>query len=196
MIVIGLTGPSGAGKTTALEAAADLGASVYDCDRIYAQLLVTDRALLDAIEDAFPGTVEGGTLNRRKLAARAFSDEKELLRLNAVTHPAICRHVERSIAADRAGGARLAVIDAVELFASGLSGLCDDTVFVTAPKNERLARIMGRDGIAADRAGDRVGIQKTDEYFESLCRHKIVNNFPDRESFFEYCREFFRRYIK
>lgn len=196
MTVIGLAGPSGAGKTTALKAAFDLGASVYDCDRIYAQLLKSDGQLLSAIDDAFPGTVVGGALDRRELAGRVFSDMGRLLLLNSITHPAILKKVESGIACDRNSGRSLAVIDAVELFDSGLSALCDVTVFITAPKGERIARITRRDSITESRAGDRVNIQKPDEYFEGRCDIKIVNNFPDRDSFFEYCREFFRRYIK
>ena len=77
MLVVGLTGGTGAGKTTALRALRDLGAWVFDCDAIYRRLLEDSRELLSAIDDAFPGTVIGGVLDRKKLGAIVFGDSEK-----------------------------------------------------------------------------------------------------------------------
>ena len=92
-MIIGITGGTGCGKTTLLEEIRKLGGTVLDCDAIYHQLLKTDNAMLSAIDARFPGVVEEGILNRKKLGAIVFSDEQALLDLNKITHlyNGICR---------------------------------------------------------------------------------------------------------
>ena len=94
-MIIGITGGTGCGKTTALQLIADLGGLVIDCDRVYHDLLKTDRAMLSELERRFPGTVENGQLNRKKLASIVFADEKALLDLNGITHKAVKKEVLR-----------------------------------------------------------------------------------------------------
>ena len=77
-MILGITGGTGCGKTTLLEMIRQAGGVVLDCDAIYHELLRTDGALLAAIEDRFPGTVEGGTLQRKKLGAVVFADPEAL----------------------------------------------------------------------------------------------------------------------
>ena len=74
-MILGITGGTGCGKTTLLELIRQQGGLVLDCDKIYHQLLLSDREMLDAIADRFPGTVESGSLNRKKLGAIVFADE-------------------------------------------------------------------------------------------------------------------------
>ena len=88
-LVIGITGGTGCGKTTLLRAIAVKGGLVLDCDAIYHELLKTDRDMLSAIEARFPGVIEDGALNRKKLGAIVFSDEEALLDLNRITHAAV-----------------------------------------------------------------------------------------------------------
>ena len=144
-MVIGLTGGSGSGKTTALEVLRALGAVCFDADAVYHGLLRTDRALLAAIEAAFPGTVTDGTLDRKALGRRVFGDAAALRRLTDLTQP----RVAEAIRAQLRPGA-LAVIDAIGLLESGLSRLCDCTVAVTAPAEARVARLMAREGTSKD----------------------------------------------
>ena len=96
-MILGITGPTGSGKTTLLDILCKLGWLVLDCDAIYHELLKTDRALLEAIDERFPGVVEGGALQRKKLGAIVFADPKALEDLNAITHKAVKDEVLRRL---------------------------------------------------------------------------------------------------
>ena len=187
-MIVGITGGTGCGKTTALNAIKDLGGAVLDCDAIYHELLRTDKALLSAIEARFPGVVEDGQLLRKKLGAIVFGDPQALLDLNAITHAAIKAEVERRLA-DAPG---LAAIDAIELFDSGLADLCDFTVAITAPLEDRVRRLMKRDNISAEYARARIAAQKDEAWFRSHCDHVLENN-GNLDAFATVCIDFFRR---
>ena len=91
MIVLGITGGTGSGKTTLLRCVERHGGAVLDCDALYHALLRTDKPLQDAISARFPGTVEGGVLNRHALGKIVFADAAALRDLNGITHGAVCR---------------------------------------------------------------------------------------------------------
>ncbi len=195
MKIVGITGPTGAGKTTALRAAQSLGGAVFDCDVIYKELLSTDAAMLSAIDRRFPGVVKNGRLDRKALAEVVFGDPEALGDLSAVTHPFVLREVKRGLAEAEREGRPLAAVDAVGLFESGLAEECDETVFVTAPAETRIERIMARDGIDRRAAEVRVGAQNGDGYFRSRCDAELCNTFSDRGEFYRRCVEYFRRFI-
>ena len=171
-MIIGITGGTGCGKTTLLNVIRTAGGLVLDCDAIYHELLLTDRLLLAAIDARFPGTVEGGILQRKKLGAIVFSDEQALSDLNAITHCAVKTEVLRRLEIAPA----LAAIDAIALFESGLAQLCDVTVAVTAPVEDRVRRLMARDGISESYARSRIQAQHDDGWFRSRCSHILENN--------------------
>ena len=171
-MIIGITGGTGCGKTTLLNLIARQGGLVLDCDAIYHQLLQTDKNLLAAIEARFPGTVEGGTLRRKKLGAIVFTDPQALLDLNRITHAAVKAEVLRRLQA--APG--LAAIDAIGLFEGGLAGLCQVTVAVTAPEESRVRRLMARDGISEDYARTRIRAQHPESWFRERCSHVLEND--------------------
>ena len=189
-MIIGITGGTGCGKTTALEAIRELGGTVIDCDAVYHRLLQTDQSLLHAIEERFPGTVTEGVLQRKKLGATVFSDEAALADLNAITHAAITAEVKRLLA-DSSG---LAAIDAIALMESGLASLCDMTVAVTAPEEVRIARLMARDGIPAEYAAARIAAQKSQAWFSGCCDYTLVND-STQADFRNKCLAFFRENV-
>lgn len=171
-MILGVTGGTGCGKTTLLEVAAQCGGTVIDCDRVYHGLLESDEAMLREIAAAFPDAIENGTINRKKLGKLVFADADALQRLNAVTHRAVFREVEKMLPAD----GRLTVIDAIGLFESGLSALCDVTVNVTAPMESRIARLIARDGIDEAYAHLRIQAQPTPEAFSARCDYTLIND--------------------
>ena len=171
-MIIGITGITGSGKTTLLTALAEAGATVLDCDAIYHQLLQQDPQLLAAIEARFPGTVENGVLQRKKLGAIVFSDTAALSDLNRITHAAIHEEVLRQLAQQPA----IAAIDAIALFESGLNELCDVTVAIIAPDQLRLERLMQRDGISEQYARQRIQAQHSDDWFRKKCDYTLEND--------------------
>lgn len=186
-MIIGITGGTGSGKTTALEAIRLLGGKVIDCDAVYHALLRTDPALLVAIEDRFPGTVENNILNRKKLGGIVFSDPAALLDLNKITHGAVKAEVLKQLTDAPA----LVAIDAIGLFEGGLASLCQVTVAVTAPESVRIQRLVTRDGISPEDASRRIAAQYSPEYFQSHCDH-VLENTGTRQEFLDKCLAFFR----
>ena len=170
--IIGITGGSGCGKTTLLNIIRDRGGLILDCDAIYHELLKTDKAMLSAIDARFPGVMEEGVLNRKKLGAIVFADEKALLDLNAITHAAVKQEVLRRLESSP----RLAAIDAIGLFEGHLAELCDVTVAVTAPIEDRVARLVRRDGISEEYARARIAAQHDDGWFREKCAVVLENN--------------------
>ena len=188
-MIFGITGGTGCGKTTALQAIESLGGLVLDCDAIYHELLKTDPSLLEAINARFPGVVENGELHRKKLGAIVFADPQALLDLNAITHAAVKAEVERQLATAPA----LAAIDAIELFDSGLASLCDATVAIVAPLEDRVRRLMARDSISEDYARARIAAQKDEAWFRAHCDAVLENN-GGKDAFATKCVDFFRSY--
>ena len=188
-MIFGITGGTGCGKTTALKAIKLLGGTVLDCDAIYHELLKSDKNLLAAIESRFHGVVENGALQRKKLGAIVFHDPQALLDLNAITHAAIKAEVERRLAV----APQLAAIDAIELFDSGLADLCDATVAIVAPLEDRVKRLMKRDNISEEYACSRIAAQKSEAWFRAHCDH-ILENSGNMNAFATTCIDFFRSF--
>ena len=186
-MILGITGGTGCGKTTLLNVLKERGAVVLDCDAIYHELLTRDASLLAAIEERFPGTVEDGVLQRKKLGNLVFSDKNALLDLNRITHAAVKREVLRRLGEKPA----LAAIDAIALFEGGLAGLCDVTVAVTAPVEDRVRRLMRRDDIPEDYARRRIAAQPEESWFREKCGF-VLENTGSASEFREKCLAFLR----
>lgn len=184
-MIIGITGGTGCGKTTLLKVIAEKGGLILDCDAIYHQLLATDESLLNAIEHRFPGTVENGQLQRKKLGTIVFSDENALMDLNKITHSAIHSEVLHRLESNP----KLAAIDAIALFEGGLAELCDVTVAVTAPAEVRVQRLMKRDSISEDYARSRIAAQHAESWFRERCDRILENNGTEMQ-FREKCLAF------
>lgn len=184
-MIIGITGGTGCGKTTLLNVIREQGGLVLDCDAVYHDLLRTDKALLAAIEARFPGTVENGVLQRRKLGTIVFADKASLKDLGHITGSAIRAEVMRRLE----GRPALTAIDAIGLFEGKYDQLCDVTVAVTAPTEMRVARLIKRDSITEEYARSRITAQRSQEEFRQLCDHTLVND-STQEAFREKCLAF------
>ncbi|MBQ6852266.1 MAG: dephospho-CoA kinase [Oscillospiraceae bacterium] len=186
-MIIGITGGTGSGKTTLLELVRELGGLVLDCDGIYHNLLKTDKKLLSAVENRFPGCVNGGVLDRKKLGSIVFSDKQSLKDLNRITHSAVKANVLQQLENRPA----LTAIDAIGLFEGGLAELCDVTVAVTAPEDVRIARLIARDGITEEYAKKRIAAQPSTAKFAALCDY-VLENSGTVHQFRSKCVAFFR----
>lgn len=181
MKVIGITGPTGAGKTTALNALVRLGGAVIDCDAVYHVLLEHSGPMKEELTARFGRSILGGEghLDRKLLGQVVFQDEAALLALNAITHRHVGEVVRARIAAAEAEGRPAVAIDAIALIESGLGRQCDAVVGVLAPAEVRIGRIMAREGISEEYARLRVAAQKKDDYFRANCTYILENSAGD-----------------
>ena len=176
MMVLGITGPTGAGKTTALRVLEEMGVRVLDCDAIYHRLLRESQPLRRELTERFGPVFTPQGLDRQALGKLVWGDPQALADLNAITHKYITAQLEREIAQARGAGLPGAAIDGASLLGSPAEALCDVLVAVTAPEEVRLERIMAREGIDRDYALARIRAQKPSEWFERRCRHTLVND--------------------
>lgn len=151
MIVLGLTGSIGMGKSTAARALRQLGVPVLEADRVVQRLTATHGRALPLIEKAFPGTVVDGRLDRAKLAAIVFDDDKALTRLEAILHPLFECEERRFLARGRRARTRLVAIDIPLLYEIGADKHMDAVIVVSAPKPIQKARVLKRRGMTAAR---------------------------------------------
>ena len=192
-VVLGLTGGTGAGKTTALDAIRELGGIVIDADEAYHELLEEDEAIQQELRDAFPGAAApDGTLDRRKLGREVFSNRDRMEKLNGIVRDYLLPALEKRLDAVTDG---LCAVDGVTLVESGFDRLCDRTVAVTAPTELRIRRIMARDGIPEDYARLRVQAQQTDEFYRGKCDLELVNTAETPAAFREEALSFFRKLV-
>jgi dephospho-CoA kinase len=149
MIVLGLTGSIGMGKSTVEGFFAECGVPVYDADAAVHRLYAGDAAPL--IEAAFPGTTRDGTVDRASLAARVIGDPAALRRLEGIVHPLVRRAEEQFLAQAEAAGAPVAVVNIPLLFETGGDQRCDAVVVVSAPAETQRARVMSRPGMTEEK---------------------------------------------
>ena len=179
MLTIGLTGKTGAGKSTVASYLKEKGCYIIDGDIIARQITEKGSDVLPMLQKAFGDDIldEKGCLIRKLLAERAFSSKENTALLNSITHPAIKKRCEKEMAFAESQGFRTAVIDAAAILESDCKDLCDKIVVVTAPEEIRLERILERDTISLQQALTRINAQKDDDYYFSRA-HIIIRNHP------------------
>ncbi len=193
MTVIGITGPTGAGKTTALRVLAELGFEIVDCDRLYYERLREDEALRRKLAEAFGDIfLPDGSLDRKRLAERVFRDRKELEKLDGIVNPAMYAAVEQKI---KNCSQRGVAIDAVNLVESGIDRLCGCTVAITADPMVRRRRVMARDGLDEARAQARIAAQKPDSFYRARCSCFLENRAESRAEFDRQVRDLFMQIL-
>ena len=177
LFVVGLTGPTGAGKSEAARVFAEQGCAVIDADVLSRRAVEKGSLCLDALAHHFSESIlnSDGTLNRKALAAVAFSSPERTQLLNRVVHPAVIRMTEEALVCAQAQGKAVAVIDAPLLFQAGLDSICDVTVAVLAPSQVRLQRICVRDGLTEEQAQTRMRAQPDEAYYADHATHTVWN---------------------
>ena len=197
MTIIGITGPTGAGKTTALNELEKLGGVIIDCDAVYHGLLKSNYTLQHELESRF-GVLkdESGVFDRKKLGAVVFRDPAALADLNAIAHRHVVMAVKEILVQAEAQNIPVAAIDAIALFESGLAELCDATVAITAPAEIRVERIMAREGITREYAQSRVNAQNPEEFYTSHCQYTLRNDCKSAAEFGARARELFSGILK
>lgn len=179
MKIIGLTGLTGAGKSTVAQKLIAYGCYHIDADKVAREVINNNENVKNKLKERFGSDVinTDGTINRPLLASRAFADEQSTLDLNDITHPAVIEEIKSIIKDMEEVGYRGVIIDAIALFESGLADLCNFNVAVVAPKEIRLERIMKRDNITEEKALERINAQKDESFFTSRADF-VLWNYP------------------
>lgn len=178
--VIGLTGQTGAGKSTVSQWLGERGFIIVDGD-ILAREAVKQPEVLSALAQHFGEEViqHDGSLDRKKTAEIAFSTPENTAALNAITHPAITRLAGEAVKSANGSGAKGVIIEAAALIGSPIMKLCDLIASVTAPAAEREKRIIVRDGLTVEEALRRMSAQYGDEYYARYSDIIIKNGSGD-----------------
>lgn len=176
--VIGLTGQTGAGKSTVRKLLKAKGAAVIDADFVAHEVTDNNLSCLTDIVEHFSCMVldEKGKLNRRALGRIVFSDRKKLALLNKIMFPYIVSAIKGQVTAYEQAGAQIIVIDGATLIESGCAKMCSVLVSVTADEETRLTRIIHRDGISKRDAVRRVSAQNPEEFYIKASDYVIKNN--------------------
>ncbi len=178
--IVGLTGPTGAGKTTVSKLLAENGYEIIDADLSARRVVLPGSPCLGRIAEAFSTDIlnADGTLNRRALGQLVFADNTRLKQLEAIIYPYIIKDINLLIADSARQGHKLVVLDAPTLFESGCDKLCDKVMVVIAPLTARLMRIMSRDNISYEQAMQRISSQQSDEFYVSRADYVVDNANP------------------
>ncbi len=179
MKIIGLTGLTGAGKSTVAQKLMAYGCYHIDADKVAREVINNNENVKNKLKERFGEDVinADGTTNRPLLASRAFADEDSTNALNEITHPAVTEEIQSIIKDMEEIGYCGVIIDAIALFESGEDKLCDFTVAVVAPVGIRLERIMKRDNITEEKALERINAQKDESFFTKKADF-ILWNYP------------------
>lgn len=170
---VGLTGPTGAGKSYVCEIFRQKGFKIIDCDKIAHELTAKNAPILTELASEFgEDVVKNGELDRKLLASRAFDTKEHTKKLNSILHPAIIKRCK-----EEANG--LTVLDASQLFEANMQNDCYKVIGVLADEDVRIKRIIARDNITEQQAKLRMSAQFDNDYFIDNCDYIIYNNGED-----------------
>ena len=177
-MVVGLTGQTGAGKSTVSDYLRENGMAVIDADKVAREVVETGSACIAdiALEFGCEYINADGTLNRKKMAKTVFTDKAKLKKLNVLMFPYIIRRLCEEIERSRREGEGIIVLDAPTLFESGADRECDYVVSVIADEQSRKERIIRRDGLTQQEAQERISAQHDEEYYKSRSDEILENN--------------------
>lgn len=179
MQVIGITGQTGAGKSTVCKMLCTRGWAHIDADRVAKSLYTPRSPLLSELAAAFGSQIltASGEIDRAALAEAAFASPEATKTLNRIVHPAVTGAVRERLSELERAGTPVALLDAIALFESGEDALCARTVAVVAPESVRLARILERDGLSEEDALRRIRAQHDEGWFCERC-DAVIRNYP------------------
>ena len=178
MLVIGLTGPTGAGKGEVANILAHYKIPIINADRVYHALIIPPSSCLQELVDTFGKGIllPNGNLDRRALGGIVFHNPAAREQLNSITHRYVMEEVETQMERLRREGVPVVVFDAPQLFEAGAHRACGAVISVLADRRLRLERIVARDGISAEDAMRRINAQKSDTFFKTNSDYIIENN--------------------
>lgn len=172
--IIGLTGQSGSGKSTAARLFEENGFTVINADSLVADVYRRSPVCLKAVAAQFGEDIinSDGTLNRKLLAKRAFASKENTALLSSIVHPYVIAETLKILKNSHG----CVVLDAPQLFESNLDAVCDFIVSVTADEQTRLERIIARDNITEQQAKERISVQYSEEFFKKNSDFVVENN--------------------
>ena len=178
MIVIGLTGPTGAGKSTVRELFASYGIPGIDADTVYRELIAPPSDCLNELTRIFGESIllPDGSLDRKALGKKVFSNARSRAMLNAVAHRHVMKEIRRRIAALKSEGVPAVVLDAPQLFEAGAEKDCTVVVAVLATPDARFSRVSKRDGLSKEEIRARMDAQLKEDFFRSNADYVLENN--------------------
>lgn len=175
MIVFGITGGSGSGKTTVSAMLSELGVDIIDTDVIAREITEKGSKCLDELTEAFGNEIinADGTLNRKKLAHEAFSDDEKTALLSSITHKYIKAQVVEEI---KNSSADIVAIDGAVIIGSCVEPMCGFIVSVMADRKVRTERIKKRDALTDEQAAERLDAQPNDDFYRQKSKYIIYNS--------------------
>ncbi len=186
MLIIGVTGPSGAGKGAVSEyLARKYSYKIIDADQVYHNIISAPTECVEELVASFGKDIlnEAGGIDRRALSKKVFGEENKdkLLLLNKITHKYVISEIKKIIEEHKSNGVEVGVIDAPLLIEAGVDKICDHVIAVISDKEIRAERIAKRDGIDKDSAFLRINSQKPDSFYTDACDFILQNNLRVQE---------------
>ncbi|MBR5121292.1 MAG: dephospho-CoA kinase [Oscillospiraceae bacterium] len=185
--VVGLTGQSGAGKSTVSEIMQENGMAVVNADAV-SHFVAQNPEFLKEVKAIFTECVGENGLDRQKLAGIVFNDKQLLQTYAKIIYPYIIRQIFKEIEAFKADGEKIVILDAPTLFESGLDDICSAVISVVAPFEAKIARILERDGIPVELVKSRLSSQNSEDFFAKKS-DILINNSGSREELAEKVQE-------
>lgn len=182
VLVVGITGPTGSGKSTLSLEFQKNGCELINVDILGRSCIERNSKCVEQLIEYFGKAIilENGKLNRKKLAELAFSSREATDKLNEITHPLILKELKRRVT-ELKKKRKIVIIDAALLLETGANKLCDYIIAVIAPRDLRLKRIMNRDNLTKQNAIMRIEAQKDDNFYKMNADYILKNNLCHNE---------------